>query len=96
MRRPDVLVILGYIWRHVSAVNRPSSGQNRIVLLRYSQKLFVQWDPIVYIKTGNNTKFLVMVKIFNNIIKILNSKFCMRGLTGLIMIKIFNNIIKIL
>jgi len=48
MQRPDVLVQLGYIWRHVSAVNRPSSGQQGIVLLRYSQ-LFVQWDPIVYI-----------------------------------------------
>ena len=37
MQRPDVLVQLGYIWRHVSAVKRPSSGQQRIVLLRYSQ-----------------------------------------------------------
>jgi len=35
MQRPDVLVQLGYIWRHVSAVNRPSSGQQGIVLLRY-------------------------------------------------------------
>ena len=26
MQRPDVLVQLGYIWRHVSAVKRPSSG----------------------------------------------------------------------
>jgi len=50
MQRPNVLVQLGYIWRHVSAVKRPSSGQQGIVLLRYSQ-LFVQWDPIVYIKT---------------------------------------------
>ena len=40
-----VLVQLGYIWRHVSAVNRPSSGQQRIVLLRYSQ--IVQWDNII-------------------------------------------------
>jgi len=37
MQRPDVLVQLGYIWRHVSAVNWPSSGQQRTVLLRYSQ-----------------------------------------------------------
>ena len=37
MQRPDVLVQLGYIWRHVSPVKRPSSGQQRIVLLRYSQ-----------------------------------------------------------
>ena len=37
MQRPDELVQLGYIWRHVSAVDRPSSGQQRIVLLRYSQ-----------------------------------------------------------
>ena len=37
MQRPDVLVQLGYIWRHVSAFNRPSPGQQRIVLLRYSQ-----------------------------------------------------------
>ena len=62
MQRPDVLVQLGYIWRHVSAVNRPSSGQQRIVLLRYSQ-IVVQCDPIVYIKTGNIIKFLVMIKI---------------------------------
>jgi len=33
MQRPDVLVKLGYIWRHVSAVNRPSSGQKGIVYL---------------------------------------------------------------
>jgi hypothetical protein len=33
MQRPDVLVKPGYIWRHVSAVKRPSSGQQRIVLL---------------------------------------------------------------
>jgi len=32
MQRPDVLVQLGYIWRHVSAVKRPSSGQQGIVL----------------------------------------------------------------
>ena len=37
MRRPDVLLQLGYIWRHVSAVSRPSSGQQVIVLLWYSQ-----------------------------------------------------------
>jgi len=37
MQRPDVLIQLGYVWRHVSAVNRPSSGQQRIVLLRYIQ-----------------------------------------------------------
>jgi len=37
MQRTDVLVQLGYIWRHVSAVNRPSSGQQRRALLRYSQ-----------------------------------------------------------
>jgi len=37
MQRPDVLVQLGYIWRHVPAVNRPSSGQQGIVLLRFSQ-----------------------------------------------------------
>jgi len=30
-------VQLGYIWRHVSTVNRPSSGQQGIVLLRNSQ-----------------------------------------------------------
>jgi len=33
---PDVLVQLGYIWRHVSVVKRPYSGQQRIVLLKYS------------------------------------------------------------
>jgi len=37
MQRPDVLAQLGYIWRHVSAVKRRSSGQQGIVLLRYSQ-----------------------------------------------------------
>ena len=37
MQRPDVLVQLGYIWRHVSAVKRPSSGQQKILMLRYSQ-----------------------------------------------------------
>ena len=37
MQRPDVLLQLRYIWRHVSAVKRPSSGQQRIVLLRYRQ-----------------------------------------------------------
>ena len=37
MQRPDVLLQLGYTWRHVSAVKRPSSGQHRLVLLRYSQ-----------------------------------------------------------
>ena len=34
------LLQLGYSWRHVSAVNRPSSGQLRIILLRYSQNNF--------------------------------------------------------
>jgi len=33
MQRPDVLVQLGYIWRHVSAINWPSSGQQGITLL---------------------------------------------------------------
>ena len=33
MQRPDVSVQLGDIWRHVSAVKLPSSGQQRIVLL---------------------------------------------------------------
>ena len=54
MRRPDVLVQLCYIWRHISAVNRPSSGQQRIVSLRYRQivctvgslLLQVVWMPI--------------------------------------------------
>jgi len=64
IRRPYVLVQLGYIWRHVSAVKRPSSGQQRIVLLRYV-KFFVQWDPIVHIKTWNIMKFLIMITIFN-------------------------------
>ena len=39
MQRPDVLVQLGYIWRHVSPVNMPSSGQQAIVLLRYTLKI---------------------------------------------------------
>ena len=29
IQRPDVLVQLGYIWRHVSAVKRSSSGQQK-------------------------------------------------------------------
>jgi len=29
MQRPAVLVQLGYIWRHVSPVKRPFSGQQR-------------------------------------------------------------------
>ena len=37
MQRPDVLLQLGYTWRHVSAFKRPSSGQIRIIFLRYSQ-----------------------------------------------------------
>ena len=49
MQRPDVLVQLGYIWQHVLAVNWPSLGQHRIILLS-TVILFVQWDPIVYIK----------------------------------------------
>jgi len=36
MQRPDVLSQLGYTWRHVSAIKRPSSGQLTIILLRYS------------------------------------------------------------
>jgi len=37
MQRPELLVQMHYIWRHVSAVKRPSSGQKGIVLLGYSQ-----------------------------------------------------------
>jgi len=37
MQRTDVLLQLGYTWRHVSAVKRPSSDQLRIILLRRSQ-----------------------------------------------------------
>jgi len=37
MQISDVLLQLGYIWGHVSAVSRPSSGQQRVILLRYSQ-----------------------------------------------------------
>jgi len=40
IQRPDVLVQLGYIWRHVSAFNRPSSGQQVIVLLSYIQTVY--------------------------------------------------------
>jgi len=32
MQRPDVLVKLDYIWRHVSTVNRPSSGQHNNII----------------------------------------------------------------
>jgi hypothetical protein len=35
IQEPDVLVELDYIWRHVSAVKRPSSAQQLIVLLKY-------------------------------------------------------------
>ena len=41
MQRPGVLVQLGFIWGHVSAINRPSSGQQGIVLLRFSTILFL-------------------------------------------------------
>ena len=54
----------------VSAVKRPSSGQLRIMFL-CAVKFVVQWDPIVYIKTWHIMKFLVMIKIFNSIIKII-------------------------
>jgi hypothetical protein len=37
MQRPDILLQLGYTWRHVSAIKRPSSGHLRIISLRYSQ-----------------------------------------------------------
>jgi len=37
IQRQNVLVQLGYIWRHVSAVKWPSSSQQRMVLLRYNQ-----------------------------------------------------------
>ena len=50
MQGPDVLLQLGYTWRHVSALKRPSSDQHGVILLRYSQIVF-QWDPIVYIET---------------------------------------------
>ena len=62
MHRPDVLLQLGYIWRDVSAVNRPSSGQQRIVLIRYSQ-IVVQWDPIVYIKPALIILFFVGLRM---------------------------------
>jgi len=62
MQRPDVLLQLGYIWRHVSAVNRLSSGQQRVVLLRYSQIVYPMGSHCL-IKTGNIIKFLVMIKI---------------------------------
>ena len=35
--RPDVLLQLGYTWRHVSALKRPSSCQLSIIILRCSQ-----------------------------------------------------------
>jgi len=63
MQRPDVLVQLGYIRRHVSAVKQPSSGQLRTMLLRYSQ-IGIQWDPIFYIKTRYIVEFLVINKTF--------------------------------
>jgi len=63
MQRQDVLVQLGYIWRHVSAVNRPASDQQRIVLLRYRQiyiktetlqrpKHVARYNPVVLIRTS--------------------------------------------
>ena len=62
MQGPAVLLQLGYIWRHVSAVKRPSSGQHIVILLRYSE-IIIQRDPTVYIKISNITKFLVMIQI---------------------------------
>jgi len=52
MQRPNVLVQLGYIWRHVSALNRTSSGQQGIVLLMYIQIVFPKRSHW-YIKTGS-------------------------------------------
>jgi len=42
IQRPDVLVLvqLVYTWRHVSAVNRPSPGQQIIVLVRYIKTVY--------------------------------------------------------
>ena len=34
MQGPDVLLQLGYTWRHVSAFKRPFSGQFGVILLR--------------------------------------------------------------
>ena len=41
MQGPDALLQLGYTWRHVSAVKRPSSGKLRIILLTYSKVLYL-------------------------------------------------------
>jgi hypothetical protein len=43
MQRPDVLVQPGYIWRHISAVKRPSLGQLRIALLLYYYYAILCW-----------------------------------------------------
>jgi len=32
------------------------------IYIRCTVKLFVQWDPIVYIKTGNIIKLLLLIK----------------------------------
>jgi len=40
------IITTGYVWLDVSAVTRPSSGQQGIVLLRYIQLVFSSGIPL--------------------------------------------------
>ena len=47
MQTPGVLVQLGYIWRNVSAVNRPSYSQHRMIYLHRCTVHFVEsFNPL--------------------------------------------------
>ena len=52
------IITTGYIWLHVSAVTRPSSGHEGMVLLRYIQ-LFFQWDRSFNVNNGIQLEKLV-------------------------------------
>jgi len=46
----QLYIATGYIRLHVSAVTRPSSDQQGVVLIKVHSLAFFQWDQIVYIK----------------------------------------------
>ena len=49
---------VGYIWLHVSAVTRPSSGQQGIVILRYIQHWRIRyWNVTQTSSLTNNTYY---------------------------------------
>ena len=50
IQKHGCIITTGYIRLHVSAVTRPSSGQQGIVLIKVHSLSFFHWDPIIYIK----------------------------------------------